>query len=258
MILVIDVSNTNSTLGVFDGSKLVANWRLSTLSNRTSDETGMLLRMLFVHSDVSVEQIEAVIVSSVVPNVMYSLLNGIRKYLNREPMVVRAGMKTGINLRMENPKEMGTDRIVNLVAAYEIYGGPAIVVDYSTATTFDAVSAEGEFLTGITAPGIQICADALTQRAAQLPKIEIKRPTSLITRNTVESIQAGLVESHIGETIYIIEQIKEGLGLPEMKVIATGGLAKVIDENGEIFDVYDPVLSLQGLRLLYEKNKNRR
>ena len=258
MILVIDVSNTNSTLGVFDGSKLVANWRLSTLSNRTSDETGMLLRMLFVHSDVSVEQIEAVIVSSVVPNVMYSLLNGIRKYLNREPMVVRAGMKTGINLRMENPKDLGTDRIVNLVAAYEIYGGPAIVVDYSTATTFDAVSAEGEFLTGITAPGIQICADALTQRAAQLPKIEIKRPASLITRNTVESIQAGLVESHIGETIYIIEQIKEGLGLPEMKVIATGGLAKVIDENGEIFDVYDPVLSWQGLRLLYEKNKNRR
>lgn len=258
MILVIDVSNTNSTLGVFDGNKLVANWRLSTLSSRTSDETGMMIRMLFVHSDVSVEQIEAVVVSSVVPNVMYSLLNGIRKYLNREPMVVRAGMKTGINLRMENPKEMGTDRIVNLVAAYEIYGGPAIVVDYSTATTFDVVSAEGEFLTGITAPGIQICADALTQRAAQLPKIEIKRPASLITKNTVESIQAGLVESHIGETIYIIEQIKEGLGLPEMKVIATGGLAKVIDENGEIFDVYDPVLSLQGLRLIYEKNKNRR
>lgn len=258
MILVIDVSNTNSTLGVFDGDKLVANWRLSTLSSRTSDETGMMIRMLFVHSDVSVEQIEAVVVSSVVPNVMYSLLNGIRKYLNREPMVVRAGMKTGINLRMENPKEMGTDRIVNLVAAYEIYGGPAIVVDYSTATTFDVVSAAGEFLTGITAPGIQICADALTQRAAQLPKIEIKRPASLITKNTVESIQAGLVESHIGETIYIIEQIKEGLGLPEMKVIATGGLAKVIDENGEIFDVYDPVLALQGLRLIYEKNKNRR
>ncbi|MBM6829554.1 type III pantothenate kinase [Anaerotignum lactatifermentans] len=258
MILVIDVSNTNSTLGVFDGDKLVANWRLSTLSSRTSDETGMMIRMLFVHSDVSVDQIEAVVVSSVVPNVMYSLLNGIRKYLNREPMVVRAGMKTGINLRMENPKEMGTDRIVNLVAAYEIYGGPAIVVDYSTATTFDVVSAAGEFLTGITAPGIQICADALTQRAAQLPKIEIKRPASLITKNTVESIQAGLVESHIGETIYIIEQIKEGLGLPEMKVIATGGLAKVIDENSEIFDVYDPVLALQGLRLIYEKNKNRR
>lgn len=258
MILVIDVSNTNSTLGVFDGDKLVANWRLSTLSSRTSDETGMLIRMLFLHSEVSVEDIEAVVVSSVVPNVMYSLLSGIRKYLNKEPMVVRAGMKTGINLRMENPKEMGTDRIVNLVAAYEIYGGPAIVVDYSTATTFDVVSADGEFLTGITAPGVQICADALTQRAAQLPKIEIKRPESLITKNTVDSIQAGLVVSHIGETIYIIEQIREQLGLPDLKVIATGGLAKVIDENGEIFDVYDPVLSLHGLRLLYEKNKKRR
>ena len=249
MILVIDVSNTNSTLGVFDGDKLVANWRLSTLSSRTSDETGMLLRMLFVHSGM---------VSSVVPNVMYSLLSGIRKYLQREPMVVRAGMKTGINLRMENPKEMGTDRIVNLVAAYELYGGPAIVVDYSTATTFDVVSEKGEFLTGITAPGVQICADALTRRAAQLPKIEIKRPETLITKNTVDSIQAGLVLGHIGETIYIIQQIKEKLDMPNIKVIATGGLAKVIDENEEIFDVYDPVLALQGLRLLYEKNRNRR
>lgn len=258
MILVIDVSNTNSTLGVFDRDKLVANWRLSTLSSRTSDETGMLLRMLFVHSGMDISEIDAVVVSSVVPNVMYSLLSGIRKYLQREPMVVRAGMKTGINLRMENPKEMGTDRIVNLVAAYELYGGPAIVVDYSTATTFDVVSEKGEFLTGITAPGVQICADALTRRAAQLPKIEIKRPETLITKNTVDSIQAGLVLGHIGETIYIIQQIKDKLNLPNMKVIATGGLAKVIDENEEIFDVYDPVLALQGLRLLYEKNRNRR
>ena len=258
MILVIDVSNTNSTLGVFDGDKLVANWRLSTLSSRTSDETGMLLRMLFVHSGMDISEIDAVVVSSVVPNVMYSLLSGIRKYLQREPMVVRAGMKTGINLRMENPKEMGTDRIVNLVAAYELYGGPAIVVDYSTATTFDVVSEKGEFLTGITAPGVQICADALTRRAAQLPKIEIKRPETLITKNTVDSIQAGLVLGHIGETIYIIQQIKDKLDLPNMKVIATGGLAKVIDENEEFFDVYDPVLALQGLRLLYEKNRNRR
>ena len=258
MILVIDVSNTNSTLGVFDGEQLVASWRLSTLNNRTSDETGMLLRMLFVHSEVNITEIAAVVVSSVVPNVMYSLLSGIRKYLKREPMVVRAGMKTGINLRMENPKEMGTDRIVNLVAAYELYGGPAIVIDYSTATTFDVVSERGEFLTGITAPGVQVCADALTQRAAQLPKIEIKRPDSLITKNTVDSIQAGLVLGHIGETRYIIDKIKEELHLPQMKVIATGGLAKVIDEKEEIFDVYDPVLALQGLRLLYEKNKNRK
>lgn len=258
MILVIDVSNTNSTLGVFRGEELVANWRLSTLSNRTSDETGMLMRMLFVHSGMDIAEIDAVVVSSVVPNVMYSLLNGIRKYLGQEPMVVRSGMKTGINLRMENPKEMGTDRIVNLVAAYELYGGPAIVIDYSTATTFDVVSADGVFLTGITAPGVQVCADALTQRAAQLPKIEIKQPQSLITKNTVDSIQAGLVVGHVGETIYIIRKIKEGLGLPDMKVIATGGLARVIDEKETIFDVYDPVLALHGLRLIYEKNKHRK
>lgn len=258
MILVIDVSNTNMVFGVFEGEKLRASWRLSTQSGRTSDETGLLIRSLFEYSEVTVEDVEAVIVSSVVPNVMYSTLNGIRKFLKRDPMIVKAGMKTGINLRMENPKEMGTDRIVNLVAAYEIYGGPAIVVDYSTATTFDVVSGDGEFLTGITAPGLEICADALYQKAAKLPKFEIVRPRSMITRNTVESMQAGLVYGHIGEAVYIIEQIRKHFGFPEMKVIATGGFAKVIQEEKKIFDVYDPVLALQGLRLIYEKNRNRR
>lgn len=256
MILVIDVSNTNTVLGVFEEEKLVANWRLSTVSSRTSDETGILIRSLFKHAGISTEAIDAVIISSVVPNAMYSLTNGIRKYLKHEAMIVRPGMKTGINLRMENPKEMGTDRIVTLVAAYEIYGGPAIVIDYNTATTFDVVSGEGEFVTGITAPGIQVCAEALYQRAAKLPKFEIVAPESIITNNTVESMQAGLVISHVGETIHMIECIREELNLPSLKVIATGGLAKVIDDCGEIFDVYDPVLSLHGLRLIYEKNKN--
>ena len=255
MILVIDVSNTNSTLGVFDGDKLVANWRLSTLSSRTSDETGMLLRMLFVHSGMDISEIDAVVVSSVVPNVMYSLLSGIRKYLQKEPMVVRAGMKTGINLRMENPKEMGTDRIVNLVAANEIYGGPAVVIDYGTANTFDVLNEKSEFITGLITPGISVCADALTQRAAQLPKIEIKKPKSIIVKNTVGSIQAGLVLGHIGQTIYIIDQLKKELNMPDMKVIATGGLARVIDPDRKIFDVLDPVLTLKGLKILYHKNK---
>ena len=258
MILVIDVSNTNMVFGVFEGKTLKASWRLSTQSGRTSDETGLMIRSLFEYSEVSVGDVKAVVVSSVVPNVMYSTLNGIRKFLKMEPMIVRAGMKTGINLRMENPKEMGTDRIVNLVAAYEIYGGPAIVVDYSTATTFDVVSETGEFLTGITAPGLEICADALYHKAAKLPKFEIVRPRSMITRNTVESMQAGLVYGHIGEAVYIIEQIREHFGLPDMKVIATGGFAKVIQEENKIFDVYDPVLALHGLRLIYEKNKGRR
>ncbi len=259
MLLVIDVGNTNMVFGVFDGEKLVANWRLSTQSGRTSDETGLLIRNLFEYSEVSVNEIEAIIVSSVVPNVMHSMLNGIKKFLKRDPIVVRAGLKTGINLRMENPKEMGTDRIVNLVAAHEIYGGPAIVVDYSTATTFDVVSENGEFLTGITAPGLQTCADALYQKAANLPKFEIVNPDSIITKNTIESMQAGLVVGHIGEAKYIIQRIREHFKCPNMKVIATGGLGKVIhEEEKDIFDVYDPVLALHGLRLIYEKNKNRR
>lgn len=259
MLLVVDVGNTNMVFGVFDGEKLIANWRLSTQSGRTADETGLMIRNLFEYSEVSVNEVEAVIVSSVVPHVMYSTLNGIKKFLRRDPIVVRAGIKTGINLRMENPKEMGTDRIVNLVAAYEIYGGPAIVVDYSTATTYDVVSEKGEFLTGITAPGLQTCADALYQKAANLPKFEIVSTGSVMTKNTVESMQAGLVFGHIGEAKYIIEEIRKHFACPGMKVIATGGLARVIHEEGTgIFDVYDPVLALKGLRLIYEKNRGRR
>lgn len=259
MLLVIDVGNTNMVFGVFDGEELIANWRLSTMSGRTADETGLMIRNLFEYSEVSVDDIEAIIVSSVVPNVMYSTLNGIKKFLKKDPIVVRAGIKTGINLRMENPKEMGTDRIVNLVAAHELYGGPAIVVDYSTATTFDVVSEKGEFLTGITAPGLQTCADALYQKAANLPKFEIVSPGSVITKNTVESMQAGLVYGHIGEAKYIIKEIRKYFHGMQMKVIATGGLGRVIhEEEAGIFDVYDPVLALQGLRLIYEKNKGRR
>jgi type III pantothenate kinase len=258
MLLVIDVGNTNMVFGVFEGETLTASWRLSTQSGRTSDETGLMIRNLFRYSDVSVDDIEAVIVSSVVPHVMYSMLNGIKKFLKLDPIVVRAGLKTGINLRMENPKEMGSDRIVNLVAAYELYGGPAIVVDYSTATTFDVVSEKGEFLTGITAPGLQTCADALYQKAANLPKFEIVTPDSIITKNTVESMQAGLVYGHIGEAKFIIEQIRKHFDCPDMKVLVTGGLAKIINEKKGLFDVYDPVLALHGLRLIYEKNKNRR
>ena len=257
MILVVDVGNTNIVLGVYDGDDLIANWRMTTSNSRTADETGIFIHSLFDSSGIEAENLEHVIISSVVPNVMYSLTHGIRKYFNIEPMIVESGMKTGINLRMENPKELGADRIVNMVAAYEIYGGPAIVIDYGTATTFDVVSEKGEFITGITAPGIQICADALFQRAAQLPKIEIKKPPSLIVRNTIGSLQAGVVMGKVGETIYLIEQLKKELNEPNLKVIATGGLARVIDEDGEVFDILDPLLTLEGLKILYNKNKRK-
>ena len=164
-------------------------------------------------------------------------------------------MKTGIKIRQDNPKAVGADRIVNLVAAKELYGGPAIVIDYGTANTFDVLGRDSEFVTGFISPGIQICSDALYRKAAKLPKVEIRKPESIVTKNTVGSIQAGLVFGHIGQSIYIINELKKELNIPDAKVIATGGLAKVIDPDGEIFDILNPVLTLEGLRILYNKNK---
>lgn len=255
MLLVIDVGNTNYVLGVYHGEKLVKCWRMATGSNKTADETGIFLFNLFEASGFDVSRIEAVIISSVVPDIMYSLTQGIRKYFNIEPMIVSAGMKTGIVIKRDNPKAVGADRIVNLVAANEIYGGPAVVIDYGTANTFDVINEKSEFITGLITPGISICAEALYQRAAQLPKIEIKKPKSIIVKNTVGSIQAGLVIGHIGQTKYIIQQLREQLDIPDMKVVATGGLARVIDPNKEIFNILDPVLTLKGLKILYQKNK---
>lgn len=255
MLLVIDVGNTNFVLGVYKGDKLIKCWRMATGSKRTADETGIFIHSLFDASDVKATCIDSVIISTVVPDIMYSLTHGIRKYFGIEPMIVGAGMKTGISIKRDNPKEVGADRIVNLVAANEIYGGPAVVIDYGTADTFDVINEKAEFVTGLIAPGISVCAEALYQRAAQLPKIEIKKPKSMIVKNTVGSIQAGIVMGHIGQTVYIIEQLKKELNLPDMKVIATGGLARVIDPEHTIFDVLDPVLTLKGLKILYEKNK---
>ena len=206
-------------------------------------------------SELQTKRVSLSIPSSVVPDIMYSLTQGIRKYFHIEPMIVSAGMKTGISVKRDNPKGVGADRIVNLVAVNEIYGGPAVVIDYGTANTFDVLNEKSEFITGLITPGISVCADALTQRAAQLPKIEIKKPKSIIVKNTVGSIQAGLVLGHIGQTIYIIDQLKKELNMPDMKVIATGGLARVIDPDRKIFDVLDPVLTLKGLKILYHKNK---
>ncbi len=255
MLLVIDIGNTNFVLGVYQGETLTHCWRMATGGNRTADETGIFIHGLFDAAGLDVKRLEAVIISSVVPDIMYSLTQAIRRYLHLEPMIVGAGMKTGIIVKRDDPKGVGSDRIVNLVAANEIYGGPAIVIDYGTANTFDVINEKSEFITGFITPGIASCADALYQRAAQLPKIEIKTPKSIVAKNTVDSLQAGLTLGHIGQTRYIIELLRRELALPQMKVIATGGLARVIDPEREIFDVLDPVLTLKGLRILYEKNK---
>ena len=255
MLLCIDVGNTNTVLGVYNGKRLVANWRMTTSNNQTADEVGIFIHSLFDYSEVEADKLDAIIISSVVPNIMYSLVHGLVKYFHIQPMIVGSGMKTGVNLLMDNPREMGSDRIAKLVAAYEIYGGPAMVIDYGTATTYDVINENGGFVTGITAPGIQICVDALVKSTAQLPKVEIKKPRSIIVKNTIGSLQAGVVYGHIGETKYIIEQIKKELGQPDMKIISTGGLAKTLESTEKIFDVIDPLLTLKGLRIIYEKNK---
>ncbi len=255
MLLVVDVGNTNITYGVYDGEELVTNFRMMSKSPRTSDEFGIAIRELLRVNGVEAEDIDGCIVSSVVPNIMYSLMSGIVKYVHEKPITVGAGIKTGIKIVTENPKEIGPDRIVDAVGAYEKYGGPVLVLDFGTATTYDLVTENGEFAAGITAPGIRISAKALWEDTAKLPEIEIRKPKSILAQETISSMQAGLVYGQIGQTEYIISQVKKEAGLDEMKVVATGGLGRIIADETDAIDVYDSTLTLEGLRLIYNKNR---
>lgn len=255
MLLTIDVGNTNITMGVFEDEKLAGTFRMTTKRSRTSDEYGFTICGILEHRNISPKAIDAVIVASVVPDVMHSLGSGIIKYLGVKPIVVSAGIKTGIRIATENPKEIGPDRIVDAVAGYELYGGPAIVVDYGTATTYDLIGPKGTFEAGITAPGIETAARSLWGEAAMLPAIEIRKPDSILAKETISSMQAGLVYGAIGQTEYIIRKIREESGYDDLKVIATGGLGRIISQETDSIDVYDPELTLSGLRLIYNKNR---
>ncbi|WFR57993.1 type III pantothenate kinase [Anaerocolumna sp. AGMB13025] len=257
MLLVIDVGNTNITLGIFKEEELVASFRMTTKTPRTSDEYGITICDLLINRKVAVADIEAVIIASVVPGIMHSLKNSIIKYLNLTPIEVGAGTRTGIKIVTANPKEIGADRIVDAVAAYDIYGGPLIVIDFGTATTYDLVSEDGSFLAGVTSPGIRISADALWNETAKLPAIEIKKPASILAKETITSMQAGLVYGYIGQTEYIVKKIIEESGIQNMKVIATGGLGKIIAEATDVIQVYDPNLTLKGLKIIYSKCKGK-
>lgn len=254
MLLAIDVGNTNITMAVFDKEKIVATFRITTNIIRTSDEYGLLILECLEHRDIKKENITDIIIASVVPDIMYSLNNGIIKYFGKQAIVVGPGVKTGIKLTNPNPKEIGADRIVDAVGAYGIYGGPVIVIDFGTATTFDYITEDGTFPIGVTAPGIRLSATALWQGAAKLPEIEIKKPDSILARETISSLQAGIVYGYIGLTEYIIDKMKEELGNPNIKVVATGGLGKIIADETKKIDVFDMELTMHGLRLIYEKN----
>ena len=258
MILLIDVGNTNIVLGIHDNEKYIASWRISTDSKKTSDEYSIQVMQLFNQAKLNPEEVEGIIISSVVPNIMHSLENMVRKCFCKEPIVVGPGIKSGINIKYDNPKEVGADRIVNAVAAFEKHKKPMIIIDFGTATTFCAITEKGDYLGGNICPGIQISADALFERAAKLPRIELEKPKSVICKNTVTSMQAGIIYGYIGKVEYIVKRMKKemmDLGEKEPFVLATGGLAKLVYSETDVIDEVDRKLTLEGLKILYEKNK---
>lgn len=252
MLVAMDIGNTNITLALFDGAHIVGSYRLTTKMKRTSDEYGFMFLNFLNASQKKIEDIEDVIVSSVVPKIMHSFTSAIIKYLHKEPIIIGPGIKTGISIRTDNPSSVGADRIVDAVGAYYTYGGPVLVIDFGTATTFDYVNERAEFLYGVTAPGLEICSQALSSQAAQLPEIQIVKPESILAKNTVKSMQAGVVYGYIGLTEHIIKQMQKEIKVP-MKVIATGGLGKVITKETKLIDEYDSDLTFKGLYLIYQK-----
>ncbi|MGP1366378.1 MAG: type III pantothenate kinase [Schwartzia sp. (in: firmicutes)] len=254
MLLVFDIGNSNIVLGTYEGKKLLRHWRISTDRQKTGDEYGMLINNLFRFQGIRMSDVTAIIISSVVPPLVVPLAKMCERYFRLRPLIVGPGIKTGIKLRYENPREIGADRIVNSVGAYEQFGGPLIVVDIGTATTFDIVAENGDYLGGVIAPGIGISSEALFQRAAQLPRVALVTPRTIICRNTVTAMQAGVIFGFVGQIDEIVRRIKAEMK-QDMRVIATGGLAKMISRESKTIDKVDNFLTLTGLRVLYERNQ---
>jgi type III pantothenate kinase len=266
MLLAIDVGNSNTVLGLYNANspELIADWRVTTHKNQTSDEYGVLFLNLFAMRQIDVSQITAVIVSSVVPPLDTTLRRLCERYFGIRPMFVEPGIKTGMPLLVDNPAELGADRIVNGVAAFARYGGPLIVVDFGTATTFDVITARGEYIGGVIAPGLGISADALFSRAAKLARVDVKRPERVIGTNTIAHLQSGLFYGYIGLVDGILERMLAELrtshpnATEPPRVVATGGLAHMLHEDSKYITTIDQMLTLDGLRLLYERNRHPR
>lgn len=257
MLLVIDVGNSNIVAGVYNGNHLEVNWRFSTDRQKTVDEYGILLCSMFAYSNVNVKDIDGVIISTVVPPLLVPLSRMSERYFGITPLVVGPGTKTGISIKYENPREVGADRIVNAVAAHEKYKTeekPLIIIDFGTATTFCVLLQNGDYMGGAITPGIGISTEALFQRAAKLPRIELLKPKNVICRNTVSSMQSGIIYGYVGQVEEIVRRMREELGC-EVFVIATGGLANFIASESKAINIVEPFLTLDGLRIIYEKNQ---
>lgn len=254
MYLAIDVGNTNNVIGLFSNDKLLTHWRIRTEWNRTADEYWVLIKEFILMNSVEAEIIDDIIISCVVPPLVPVLTEMSKKYFSCEPLVVGPGIKTGISILYKNPAEVGADRIVNSVAAYEKYGGPLIIVDFGTATTFDAVSKKGEYLGGAIFPGVQISMEALFKNTAKLPRVDLVAPERVIGKSTVESIQSGAVNGFVGMIKNIVEKMQAEIG-QKTQVIATGGVSEVIAAKTDVIDTLDPLLTLDGLRIIYRKNR---
>jgi type III pantothenate kinase len=263
MLLVLDVGNTNTVLGVFklkpdapdprNRGELIAHWRVSTNKSQTVDEYGVLFRNLFAMNGLEVSSVQGTVISSVVPPLDSTLREVCERYFQIKPLFIEPGVKTGMPVHYDNPAEVGADRIVNSVAAFEKFGGPCIIVDFGTATTFDAVSAKGEYLGGVITPGIGISADALFEHTARLPRVDIRKPPRVLATNTVNSLQSGLYYGYLGLIDGILERLMSELG-GEVKVVATGGLASLMGSGSKYIREVDDLLTLEGLRIIYERN----
>ncbi len=259
MLIAIDIGNTQMVLGLFDkkSGDLLEKIRISTDISKTADELAFIVLGLFSHKNYSLDDVDDVIISSVVPQIMYAMEKLCSKYFNIKPMIVGPGIKTGLNILYDNPKEVGADRIINAVYTIKKYGYPSIIIDFGTATTFCVIDRDCNYLGGLIMPGIKVSTEALTNRAAKLQRVDLKRPSTFVCRNTVDSVKSGIINSEIGAVEYIVKNIKEEVALPnDTPVIATGGLASLISDHTDYIDVVDDDLSLMGLYEIYRLNKN--